>query len=339
MKRAGQLSLSSSHLSSEVLVDYASRKDSRWLSMIGLLIVICLSNLLPTQAQKKPAALGSNAPLSPAGTSYYGEVAHAYKKDIAAGNASKALIDRNRLIYLAIDQMDLNFYDFQNTTRKKRAFLQTVLDILEIGASTAISITNGTRAKTLIAEGLGAVQAGRTSINKNFALKDTQILFNKMVEKRATVLGTILTKSVQPVDQYPFEAALVDLIAYFRAGTFDGALENLNIDTGSAAAAATKAVTALKIKTTAQLKSAQSLDELMVALFARAKNNDAAAIAKLKAALAALAGQNIALDLIKPAQISGLTVQQLDDLYFELRVKFMDEDPPTNIQKLADLLK
>ena len=291
------------------------------------------------QAQKKPVALGSNAPLSPAGAEYYGEVANAYKKDIADGNAARALLDRNRLMYLAIDQMDLNFYDFQKSTRKKRAFFQTVLDILEIGASTAISITNGERAKTLIAEGLGAVQAGRTSINKNFALKDTQILFNKMVAKRAQVLGQMLIKSVQGVDQYPFEAALIDLIGYYRAGTFDGALENLNIDTGSEAAAATKAVATLKIATTAQLKTAITLDALMVDLFTRARNNDAAAIAKLKGALTTLAGQNIAPDIIKPAAIASLTVQQLDDLYFELRVKFLEDDQRANLQKLVDALK
>lgn len=302
----------------------------RCAAMIGLAIVIGISSVHPALGQKKPAAF-SGATLSP-DSSYYLEVANAYK-------SSRSLSDRNRLIYLAIDQMDLNFYDFQNSTRKKRAFFQTVLDILEIGASTAISITNGTRAKTLIAEGLGAVQAGRTSINKNFALKDTQILFNKMVEKRALVLATILTKSVQTVEQYPFEAALIDLIAYYRAGTFDGALENLNIDTGSAAAAATKAVTALKIKTTADLRKAQTLDELYNGLIVRARNNDAAAITKLKAALTTLATQNIATDLIKTDKVAALTVQELDDLYFDLRVKFMDEDTTTNIQKLADLLK
>jgi hypothetical protein len=311
----------------------------RGIAITALAIFICLSSVVPAGAQKKPAALGSNAPLSPNSSANYGTVAAAYKADLLAGDASKALIDRNRLIYLAIDQIDLNFYDFQKSTRKKRALLQTVLDILEIGASTAISITNGTRAKTLIAEGLGAVQAGRTSINKNFALKDTQILFNKMVERRAQVLGTILTKSVQAVDQYPFEAALIDIIAYYRAGTFDGALENLNIDTGSAAAAATKALTALKIATTAQLQSGQKLDAVLVDLFARAKNNDAAAIAKLKAGLSALAAQNIAPDLIKPAAIAGLSVQELDDLYFELRVRFVSDDAQRiNLQKLADAL-
>jgi hypothetical protein len=340
MNRIQHFCFASSLLPLGVQGNYQRHNGLRCLAIIGLALVICLGSMPPAQAQKKPAALGPNAPLSPDSKSYYEEVAAAYKADVGpGGSASKALVDRNRLIYLAIDQMDLNFYDFQKSTRKKRAFFQTVLDILEIGASTAISITNGERAKTLIAEGLGAVQAGRTSINKNFALKDTQILFNKMVAKRAQILGQILTKSVQGVDQYPFEAALIDLIGYYRAGTFDGALENLNIDTGSEAAAATKAVAALKIATTAQLKSAISLDALLVDLFARAKNNDAAAIAKLKAALTTLAAQNIAPDIIKPAAIPTLSVQQLDDLYFDLRVKFLEDDQRGNLQKLADALK
>lgn len=339
MKRIQQSCFVASQQRSAVQSTRGHHRVSRSIAMIFLAIVLCLSSLPSARAQKKPTAMGPHGSLSPASSAYYEEVAAAYKADIAANNASKALIDRNRLIYLAIDQMDLNFYDFQKSTRKKRAFFQTVLDILEIGASTAISITNGERAKTLIAEGLGAVQAGRTSINKNFALKDTQILFNKMVAKRAQMLGQILIKSVQGVDQYPFEAALIDLIAYFRAGTFDGALENLNIDTGAEAAAATKAVAALKIATTANLKTAVTLDALLVDLFTRAKNNDAAAITKLKAALTTLAGQNIAPDIIKPAAIASLSVQQLDDLYFDLRVKFLEEDQRGNLQKLVDALK
>lgn len=309
-------------------------------TIIALAIFICLGSITPTMAQKKPTALGSNTPLSPASTAYYEEVAAAYKADIAAGNAGKdkALIDRNRLIYLAIDQMDLNFYDFQKSTRKKRALMQTVLDILEIGASTAISITNGERAKTLIAEGLGFLQSGRTAINKNYALKDTQILFNKMVEKRADVLGLILTKSTEEVEQYPFEAALIDLIAYFRAGTFDGALENLNIDTGASADEATKRVQNIKIVTKAQLATSVVLRSTLADLFTKLNDpNQAvrdAARAKLKAGLKAVPEL---LDGMTPGAVNQLTDPELDQVYRQVRQKLVkDRD---KMQTLIDALK
>ena len=308
-------------------------------TIVGLVIFICLGSVVPTIAQKKPAALEPNTSLSPNNKDYYAEVAAAYKADVGpGGNAAQAVIDRNRLIYLAIDQMDLNFYDFQKNTRKKRALFQTVLDILEIGASTAISITNGTRAKTLIAEGLGAVQASRTSINKNFALKDTQILFNKMVSKRADILGAILTKRSQDVDQYPFESALIDLIAYYRAGTFDGALENLNIDTGAEADEATKRVENIKIATQAQLDASIVLRATLADLFTKLNDpnqtvKDAAA-AKLKAGLNAVPEL---LDGMTPDAVNQLTGPELDKVYRQVRQKLVkDRD---KMQKLIDALK
>lgn len=313
----------------------------RSVTMIAMALVLCLASIIPANAQKKPIALESDVELSPVSRSYYETVAKSYKSNVQEGHPEQALIDRNRLIYLAVDQMDLNFYEFQKSTRKKRALWQTVLDILEIGASVAISITNGERAKTLIAEGLGFVQASRTSINKNYALKDTQILFNKMVSRRAQVLALILTKTVQKVDQYPFEAALIDLISYYRAGTFDGALENLNIDTGAEAAEATKNLEELKIATQEELRSSITLDALLVDLFKKAKANDAAALKKLQEGLKKLRAQNIATDLIPTdTAVDALTVDQVDKLYADLRIRFvLNKDQRINLQKMADALK
>ncbi len=312
--------------------------EIRYFMMIGFAVFICLVGIVPTLAQKKPIALEPNTELSPANTNYYADLAAAYKNDIASGNVSKAQIDRNRLIFVAVDQMDLNFYDFQKNTRKKRALFQTVLDILEIGLSTAISITNGDRAKTLIAEGLGFAQTSRAAINKNFSLKDTQILFNKMVSKRADVLATILTKSVQDVEQYPFEASLIDLIGYFKAGTFDGALENLNIDTGAEANEATKHVERIKIATKAQLDASIVLRATLADLFTKLADPNAtvsdAARTKLQAGLKAVPEL---LDGLSVTAVDHLTDPELDKTYRQVRQKLVtDRD---KMQKLIDAIK
>src|SRR5687767_3407119 len=99
-----------------------NRANPIWsVMMIAMAIVVCLSSIVPASAQKKPIAFESNTDLSPASRSYYEEVAKEYRDNIRTGNLDKALTNRNRLIYLAVDQMDLNFYDFQRNTRKKRA--------------------------------------------------------------------------------------------------------------------------------------------------------------------------------------------------------------------------
>jgi len=312
----------------------------RSVTMIAMAVVLCLGSIVPASAQKKPIAFESNTELSPASRSYYAEVAKEYRENIRVGNFDKALTNRNRLIYLAIDQMDLNFYDFQRSTRKKRALWQTVLDILEIGASVAISITNGERAKTLIAEGLGFVQASRTSLNKNYALKDTQILFNKMVSKRAEILGNILIRTAQPIDQYPFESSMIDLISYFRAGTFDGALDNLNIDTGAEAQEATDNLERIKVVTQAQLDQSIVLRATLADLFTKIgadKPEDAVkkdARAKLKAGLNAVPEL---LDGLTPGAVDNLTDAELDKVYRTVRQKLVRERG--KIQPLIDALK
>jgi hypothetical protein len=169
-------------------------------------------------------------------------------------------------------------------------------------------------------------------------LKDTQILFNKMVSKRADVLATILTKSVEDVEQYPFEEALIDLIGYFKAGTFDGALENLNIDTGAEADEATKHVERIKIATKAQLDSSIVLRATLADLFTKLTdpntNVSGDARTKLKAGLKAVPEL---LDGLTPTAVDQLTDAELDKVYRKVRQKLVtDRD---KMQKLIDAIK
>ncbi|HEY0004003.1 MAG TPA: hypothetical protein VGB17_04265 [Pyrinomonadaceae bacterium] len=139
---------------------------------------------------------------------------------------------RNRLIGIGREQVDAMFISYLRNDRKKRQLFQFLLDFLEIGAATAISLTNGERGKTIISEGLGALQASRTSLNKNFQLLERQVLINKMAADRATILTDILSKRDRDVTQYSWEDARADLRAYRDAGTLDAALSSLSSSVG-----------------------------------------------------------------------------------------------------------
>ena len=190
------------------------------------------SNVPTSLAQDRPIALRSDTELSAANKAEYTRVAGLYKVE---ADVAKRTALRNQLISLTIAQTDLNFISYQKKSRHRRAVLDTLLDILEIGTATAITLTNGERARTVISEALGFLQLSRQAVNKNFSLKDTQILFNKMVAKRAEVQTKILKKFGQDDTQYSFATAMIELIEYYRAGTIDGALDNLGIDTGAEA--------------------------------------------------------------------------------------------------------
>ncbi len=189
-------------------------------------LVLCGSLYVPIKAQKIPIALEKKTVLSPANRTTYTDAATEYKKDRTPER-------RDRLIFMAISQIDLNFGYYQKNRRYKNNLFQTVMDILEVGAATAISITNGERPKSLIADGLGFLQGSRTKINKNLRLLEQQILFNKMIEKRSEILTQILNNVKYTDAQYPFERAFVDVVAYYEAGTMDSALSSLATDTGA----------------------------------------------------------------------------------------------------------
>lgn len=201
-------------------------------SSIGFLVLVFLTSVFATaiQAQQLPIALKKNTPLSPINRKSYEEAAQQYQTE-----TGKTIANRNRLIAMTISQIDLNFGFYQRNRRIQRNLFATVVDILEIGASTAISITGGARSKALIGEGLTFVQGSRDKINKNLRLQEQQIFFNKMIEKRADVQKRILGRLNNSIVDYPFELAYVDLVDYYEAGTMSSALADLAADTGSSA--------------------------------------------------------------------------------------------------------
>ena len=147
----------------------------------------------------------------------------------------KAKLIRNKLIHIGVEQIDAFFADYRKKSRKRNDLIQFLFDFLEIGASTAAAITNGERAKSVIAEALTGFKGVRTAANKDFRLLENQILFNKMVSNRALKLAAIYDKLNQDVTSYPWERARSELGGYLIAGTIDDALNSLSITTGSEA--------------------------------------------------------------------------------------------------------
>jgi len=207
------------------------RKKFKGLNLLTCfsILLLCLAFGLPAKGQKKlPFALADGTPMSSITADQYSQEAEAYKKDRTQDR-------RNRLIFMAVSQIDLHFRSYERKRRHRNNLFQTVINILEVGAATAISITNGERAKSLIADGLGFIQGSRDSINKNYRLLERQVLVNKMIEKRAKILVQIYERSNMSEAEYPFERAFVDLLDYFEAGTMDSALNSLATDTGASA--------------------------------------------------------------------------------------------------------
>jgi hypothetical protein len=189
-----------------------------------------------------------------------------YNKAAAEYEAKPTQANRDKLVFMAISQIDLNFGQYIQGKRHRNSYFQIVIDVLEVAAATAISITNGERAKSIIADGLGFVQGSRSSINKNLRLLEQQILVNKMIEKRSIALAVIYDKINQPVDQYPFERAFIDILAYYQAGTTDSALSSLATDSGKSATDAETALAKAKIKRDAGIRLAPTKAQIATSM-------------------------------------------------------------------------
>jgi hypothetical protein len=195
-------------------------------------------------AQKTPSIFKTDDKDSAVSTSasnmqYIIELERRYKAaegdEATAGSRETAKRLRNKLIYISVEQIDEVFQGYRRKSRKRTEWVQFLLDFLEVGASTAIAITNGERAKEVIAEALTGFKGGRSSLNKNFKLLETQILFNKMVANRSARLKEIYGKLDEDAISYPWERARSELRTYLYAGTIDDALNSLSIETGNEA--------------------------------------------------------------------------------------------------------
>ena len=226
-------------------------KTIKQLAVAGFVFFTSICQTQIVSAQKKPTEFDSrrdDKALCSANSSFktteYCDFWKEYN-DNRKGSAAQQLLaknDRDELIKYVRGRID-RFYE-ESTNKKKfdRNLLQTVFDMLEIGAAAAIGITNGERAKEVIGIALGGIQASRTSLNKNFDLLQTRIIINKMRENRAQVLARIVANMEKPVSAYSWLDAKNDLREYLYVGTFSNALDSLAAETGEAAQNAEKAL-------------------------------------------------------------------------------------------------
>jgi hypothetical protein len=211
---------------------------SRALILAALFIVIGSIFAPTTPAQKYPIALQTDTTLSPRNKVDYEGIVKQYKADACLGtdascvrNVAEATRLRNDLIFIALAQSDAVFKDYQQGRRHKTQIFELFLDILEIGLSTATSITNGERAKTVVSDILTFVQLSHKSADKNLLLKETQVLFNAMIAKRARVKQEIVLNMAADDSTYSYPMALMDVVRYYAAGTIDEALGELESST------------------------------------------------------------------------------------------------------------
>jgi hypothetical protein len=149
-----------------------------------------------------------------------------------ADGPAKAQAVRNELIDTALSYIDKAYGDFKNDLTAGRDRTNFVADLIELGTSAAVGITNGERPLQILGIALTAFRGGRRSADVNF-YKDqsTPILISKMNGTRAKVRATILDRQRDGIDKFTIGQAISEIVEYYNAGTLVSAFEELNKDT------------------------------------------------------------------------------------------------------------
>ena len=145
---------------------------------------------------------------------------------------AKAKVIRNELIEDVLPYVDGAYIDFITDLQAGRDRTNFVADLVELGTSAAVGITNGERPLQILGVALTAFRGGRRSADLNFYREQTTpVLIAKMDGNRARVRATILTREKDGVADYPIGAAISDIVDYYNAGTLVRAFTELSKDT------------------------------------------------------------------------------------------------------------
>ncbi len=155
-----------------------------------------------------------------------------YLRALGRKDEASAKRVRNEAIESALPFIDAAYEDFITDITAGRDRTNFIADVVELGTSAAIGITNGERPLQILGVALTAFRGGRKSADLNFFRdQSTPILITKMDGNRAKVRAVILTREKERTDTYPIGAAIGDIVAYYNAGTLVRAFTELQKDT------------------------------------------------------------------------------------------------------------
>jgi hypothetical protein len=152
--------------------------------------------------------------------------------DKKTGEAAVAV--RNKIVYSVMAEIDYVFYDYETKLFLNEGEFHGGADFLQLGMAAGGTLTNGTRAKTILSALLTGVTGVDLSVDKNFFRQQTvQAITSSMEANRDRIKTIIFQQLDQTTTSYPYPAARADLIHYFFAGTLPGGLQQLNQDAGT----------------------------------------------------------------------------------------------------------
>jgi len=311
------------------------RRVSRLSTAIFGIFLFALAGCIRS-APRMPRNLSSAVPINYSSQEFDDDV-QAYRNAVKANQLGSAKAARDSIVFRVIAQIDSSYGHFEGGLTNGRAAFQTGSDAAQLGLTAAATIVGASAVKDILTATSTALQGTSLSIDKNFyEQKTTESLVSQMrASRKALQAQILLSLSSRDVISYPLEAAWIDVVGYYYAGTIPSALVDIASSTGSAATVADQqlksTVQALTNATPTQAKQAVSIRTVYTKLSSEISSGDATQSSQASVTLRKI------LDSVGVSYAADATgADLLAALKTEMQVAASDD---TRLQKLNDAVQ
>ena len=157
--------------------------------------------------------------------------------------ASKDPEARNDLLYDLIRAIDLNYYHWEKLLYDKKSFSDFGIDTIVLGLGSAGTYGVASSTSQVLSAISGSLTGTRAAFDSNVLQKNAiPAIIAKMRALRAErfkyLLGGMMKKvngvyQPRPWSEYSLSFGLNDLVGYYNAGTFVGAIAGIQADAGA----------------------------------------------------------------------------------------------------------
>jgi hypothetical protein len=156
------------------------------------------------------------------------------EEQIAKCFVDKKVDCRDLIVGTLIRAIDLQYDVFRQQLYRSSGALNLTADVAVLGLSAAGTLLTPAGTKAILAGISGVVTGTKTSIDKNLLFdKSVALLLERMDALRSAKLLEIQKGLSKPTwDAYTLPTALVDIGAYYSAGTIPSAMTSINAQTG-----------------------------------------------------------------------------------------------------------
>lgn len=162
-----------------------------------------------------------------------------YYKAIDAGDLKRAQQFRDRIVWRMISSVDLNHFNWKQTTVGGSSRKNFLLDVVENGALAGIALFNPVGTKNALAAALEFIRGGRASYAKEY-LNGTTLaaVLNFMEAGRADQRVILENGLALGPTEYSLDQASADVVIYFYKGSLTAGIEEMVQSAGASKAAA-----------------------------------------------------------------------------------------------------